>query len=398
MHPLGLKLHRYFGLAIGIFILIAGLTGSILAFYHPLDRIINPWQISVKPSPQVPISDVLDHIALIEEKVKDARVSWVSLSLTHQSSWLYFLEGTHRLKFPAFNEVYINPYTQEITGMRLWGDISAGISNLLPFIYHVHYALALGPFGKEMMGFIAFFWVLALLVGVWITLPKWRTKNFFTQWRKAWKWRFGRSVHAKNYHWHKTGGLWLLLIMLILAWSSMALNLPKLNQKMLGNFMSFQEEHGRIKELKKPLLNPKLSWREAREKGRELMAALALKEQFTILEESSLMYEMHQGIYAYTVKSSLDISQEYGATRVYLDANSGVYRASFLPTHKASGDTVTQWLYGLHQGTLWGISHKIVLCFLGTITAFFVLSGFYLWWKKRVTLSKKESENELLAG
>ncbi|MGF6133292.1 putative iron-regulated membrane protein [Pseudomonas sp. EB276 TE3739] len=35
-------LHRYIGLATAVFLLLAGLTGSVLAFNHELDEWLNP--------------------------------------------------------------------------------------------------------------------------------------------------------------------------------------------------------------------------------------------------------------------------------------------------------------------------------------------------------------------
>lgn len=373
------KFHRYFGITIGIFILIASLTGSFIAFYHPLDAFINPWQKSEIKADVTP-SDPLTHIALIESRVENAKVGWMSLSLSHQSSWLYFLEGVNPKKLPANNEVYVDPYTNEIKGMRSWGDIRQGITNLMPFLYALHYSLALGTFGTGLMGFFALFWVVTLLIGVYMTFPR-KNASFFEQWKRAWHWKKTQGWHAKHYHWHKTGGLWFLGFMLIIAYSSFALNLPILHQKFLGEG-HFQKAHEQIKELKKPLHSPKIGWFEAREKGRAHMSALARQEGFEIVEESWIMYEPEQGVYVYGVKSSRDISNDHGQTKLYFDANTGKKIAYFIPTGKAWGDTFTQWLYGLHQGSLFGLPHRIVLCFVGILSCFFVISGFYLWWKK----------------
>ncbi len=380
MRSFFLKLHRYFGIVIGMFILIASLTGSAVAFYHPLDALINPWQKSVSKDGETP-RDPLSLIDAVELHVKDAKVAWVSLSLSHQRSWLYFLEGAHPKKFPTNNEVYVNPYNDEIKGMRSWGDIRQGITNLMPFLYALHYSMALGTFGTGVMGFFALFWFCTILIGVYLTLPKRQGKGW-KEWKKMWQWRNPSTMYGKQYHWHKTGGLWLLGLMLILSYSSFALNLPKLHQKFLGE-SNFQRGHEQVKPLKKPLLTPKMNWYDAREQGRILMAEVANKEGFEVLEESALMYEREEGMYVYTVKSSRDISQEHGSTSVYFDANHGNFLASFIPTGKKAGDTLTQWLYALHQGVLFGTAHKVVLFLLGIASSFFVISGFYLWWKKR---------------
>ncbi|NWE37006.1 PepSY domain-containing protein, partial [Pseudomonas gingeri] len=42
MRALLVLLHRYIGLATALFLMIAGITGSLLAFNHELDEWLNP--------------------------------------------------------------------------------------------------------------------------------------------------------------------------------------------------------------------------------------------------------------------------------------------------------------------------------------------------------------------
>ena len=381
-----LKWHSYFGAMIGFFILVAALTGSIIAFYHTLDAKMNPWQISSAPLGAKP-SDPLSHIAQIESSVAGGKVSWVSLSLSHESSWHYFV-APQSMKNPiANNEVFVDPYSGEIKGMRLWGDIGQGLTNLLPFIYKIHFSLALGSIGTMLMGFAALLWLAVLFFGVYLTFPRWSRegslRQFLSQWKKSWKWRFKGNFKTKNYLLHKTAGLWFLPFLIILAWSSVSFNLHEFHEKVLGSMLQMQTEYDMIKDLKRPRMHPKLTWAEARDIGRVLMQDVAHKEGFEVYEESSLIYDSLKGVYIYNVQSSRDIESDHGGTRVCFDGNTGVYKASFIPTGKASGDTLNEWIGGLHKGSIWGLPHRIVLSLLGVITSFFVLSGYYLWWKRK---------------
>lgn len=379
------KWHSTLGVAIGFFILIAALSGSVIAFYHSLDAKMNPWQIST-PSQGQRASDPLSHIAKVEQSVADGKVVWMSLSLSHESSWHYFLAPLNMAKPIANNEVYVDPYRGDIKGMRSWGEITQGWKNLLPFIYKLHYSLSLGSIGVLVMGLAALLWLVVLICGLWMTFPKWNTA-FLSQWKKSWKWRFKGDLKSKNYLVHKTAGLWFLPFLLLIAWSSFALNLHDLHERLLGSVMHFQTESDKIKELKRPRLKPTLGWIEARDIGRTLMQELSQKEGFEIYEESSIMYDALKGVYSYSVRSSRDIQIDHGGTTVYFDGNSGAFKASFVPTKKAGGDTLIEWLEGLHKGSIWGLPHRIVLSILGVVTTLFVLSGFYLWWKRKHKLS-----------
>lgn len=379
--------HSQFGLAIGFFILIAALSGSCIAFYHTLDAKVNPWQISHAPTLDTLPSDPLSHIEQVEFLVEGGKVSWVSLVLSQQGSWHYFLFPKTMTKPISNSEVFVDPYSGDVKGMRFWGDITQGMTNLLPFIYKLHYSLSLGSIGEFIMGLAALSWFVVLMTGIWITLPK-KDGAFFREWKKNWKWRFKGDFRSKNYFLHKTAGLWLLPLLMLIAWSSFALNLHEFHERLLSSLLRFQTTHEHIKELKRPRLSPKLSWIEAREKGREYMKELAHQEGFDILEESSMMYDTLKGVYTYSVKSSRDVQQDYGTTSVYLDGNSGALKASYIPTGKASGNTLNEWLTGLHKGSIWGLPHRITVAILGIVCALFALSGFYLWWKRRATLLK----------
>lgn len=383
--------HSYLGVVIGFFILLSALSGSLIAFYHTLDEKINPWQVSF-PSHGSKPSDPLSHIEQVEARVNGGKVAWISLSLSHQSSWHYFLSPTYNRQSILNNEVYVDPYTEQIKGMRLWGNITQGISNLMPFIYKVHYSLSLGSIGVLVMGSVALAWCILLICGFLLTFPK-GNGAFFTQWKKSWKWRFNGSFRAKNHQLHTTIGLWLLPFFIVIAWSSFALNLHELHERLLSTTMHFQTAHEKIKELKKPQILPKIEWMKAREIGRNLMHELSIKEGFVINEESALMYDALKGIYIYSVRSSRDIKKDHGETSVYFDGNSGIQKASFIPSGTASGDTLTQWLTGLHKGSILGLPHRMVLSFFGVVITVFVLSGFYMWRKrKKAEVTRKENK------
>jgi len=61
LHGAALWLHRYVGLLLATFLLVAGLTGSIIAFYVPLDAALNPELLKPeRPSPGAPLLDAFE--------------------------------------------------------------------------------------------------------------------------------------------------------------------------------------------------------------------------------------------------------------------------------------------------------------------------------------------------
>ncbi|MFQ5415166.1 MAG: PepSY domain-containing protein, partial [Phycisphaerae bacterium] len=60
---------------------------------------------------------------------------------------------------------------------RLWGDLSQGLANLMPFVYRLHHSLALGTVGTWIFGVVALLWTLDCFVGAWLTFPPPRRRD-----------------------------------------------------------------------------------------------------------------------------------------------------------------------------------------------------------------------------
>jgi uncharacterized iron-regulated membrane protein len=140
-------LHRYAGLAMAFFLVVAGLTGSVLAFYEELDRWLNPGLFTV-PVRATPPVDRLTLRERAEAFVPQARVVSVPLERQPDEAFIAWLAprtdpATGKPFELRFDQIFIDPYTSEKLGSRQWGEISLARENLLPFLYRLHYALAI---------------------------------------------------------------------------------------------------------------------------------------------------------------------------------------------------------------------------------------------------------------
>jgi uncharacterized membrane protein len=61
----------------------------------------------------------------------------------------------------------------------------------------------------------------------------------------------------------------------------------------------------------------------------------------------------------------------------------GEMRLLLLPTGQYAGNTVTSWLYALHEANVFGMSYRIFVCVLGLMITMLSVIGVYIWWKKR---------------
>jgi len=116
VRPFLIYLHRYVGLLLAPFLVIVGLTGSALAFYHELDRWLNPSMLTV-PIPQtLDQASLFDPFALherTESQEPRAQIDWFDLTFEPGQAYRLFLlpELIQRpgkaLKFPTTSFILI---------------------------------------------------------------------------------------------------------------------------------------------------------------------------------------------------------------------------------------------------------------------------------------------------
>jgi len=102
------------------------------------------------------------------------------------------------------SEVFVNPYTAEILGQRSSGRVIVSREYLIPLIVRLHYSLLLGTAGVWIMGIAAIVWLPMLSV------------------------RRGEGAYKANYDVHRSLGIGLLPLWIVLAFTSVYLNFPNL--------------------------------------------------------------------------------------------------------------------------------------------------------------------------
>jgi len=241
------------------------------------------------------------------------------------------------------------------------------------------------------MGIVALIWVLDCVVGLYLTFPVRPSrrpspahplKSWASRWGKAWKISL-RSPYRMVFDLHRAGGLWLWLALLGLAMSSVALNLPQVYDPVLGIFAERQAGPQTPAAREEPLWAPRLDWPEGYQLAQRYMRQEGVRRGFTIESESSISYDARRGLYRYDVRSSLDIKDTGGSTRIFIDGETGVLAATWLPTGGAAGDTLTTWLTNLHMAAVGKAAGKLAISALGVAVSALCITGVLLWWRKR---------------
>lgn len=391
-----LKVHRYVGLVITLFLVIAGLTGCIIAFHDELDGYINQ-SIFYVPRQNQPLLDPLALRDRLLVDYPDANIEYVELETRHGKAIKIYLDPkkTDRGYTTLPNdELYADPYTGKIIGARLWGDIGQGWTNLLPFIYRLHYSLALKGVGILLFGLIALLWTLDCFVAVYLTFParqKSHSRHELTQrishwgrrWHKAWKIRWFAGFHKLNFDIHRAGGLWLWAVLFVFAWSSVGFNLQQVYSPVMRTMFAFNDAESHLQKMGSPLELPGISWIEARSYGRQFARQAEQQYGFKVLHESTINYDRSHGVYRYVVKTSDDQHIKQGRTRFYIDAQTGALKHLETPRLDKAGDIATNWLQWIHMARVFGLPMKICVILIGLSVTTLSLTGLFIWYKKR---------------
>jgi uncharacterized iron-regulated membrane protein len=312
------------------------------------------------------------------------------------------------------DEYFVDPYTGAVLGSRAWGDLSQGRKNIVPFIYRLHDNLALGEMGHVLFGIVAVLWTLDCFVGAYLTFPIRSPKKqeiqskrmlglaspgrWLGRWSRAWLLKVSKLA-SLVFTWHRASGLWVWGMLLMFAWSGVALTFyGEVYKPVMSAFVSMDESgFEAVQANKKDRPIPALTWSEALIRGQTLLSEQAEQEGFEVIEPERLRYFEHLGHFQYRAKSSLDIMTHYAQTGVWFDGDSGEYRALDVPTGKNAGVTATTSLYALHFGN-WatgGLAYRIFVCVCGVLVGLLSVTGVWIWWRKwkqRVALSRKASQ------
>lgn len=399
-----LLVHRYVGLVMAAFLALAALTGSALTFNHELDALINPGLLRVQPASNSipPLGPIALRESLRRKLPADSVINIVPLDLHPGEAASFFATIPAASENKVDDEFFVDPYSGALLGSRRHGDIRQGLKNLMPFMFELHYSLALGTVGSYLMGVVALLWTLDCFVGAYLTMPVRRVgqrgnhakRGWFGRWIPAWLLRAGK-LFSLVFTWHRASGLWLWGILLMFGWSAVSMNLREVYNPVMGAvFEMHPNAYDSLPIHTQPRVTPKLSWSEAYETGRTLMAQQAALQGMHVISERRLRYNAPRGAFSYQVRSSRDVSQRLASTTVWFDGDTGRLLMFESPTGQHSGHTVTSWLYAMHFADIaaGGTTYRIAVCVLGVAIALLSVTGIWIWWKKR----GKRSRSKLL--
>lgn len=383
------RLHRWFGLAAAVFLFIAGLTGAVISWDHELDAALNPNLYEARgEGPALPVAELVARIEAADPRV---RVTYHPLAVEPGHTFSAFVQprtdpATGAPFVVDYNQVALDPASGAEQGRRMWGAVSLERQNLLPFLYKLHYSMHLPAsadgfeWGIWLMGLLAIAWVIDTLVALWISFPG------LAQWRRSFALRWSAGGHRLVFDVHRSGGVWLFLLVLMLAVTSVSMNLQREVMRPLVTWFSaltptpFDTRSPRL-----PAPEPVI--------GREAVLARAVAEAHArgITEPAGgLLLSPEFGVWGVGFFAPGNDHGDVGLGNawLYFDTATGEPAGAVVPGTGSAGDLFMQSMFPLHSGRIIGLPGRVLMTLLGLAIAMFSATGVWLWWRKRAARAR----------
>jgi len=376
-------IHRWIGLALAAFLVILGLTGGLLAFLPELNHWLAP---RLYPGPHAGVElDVATLAQRAETLVTGSRAN--SVDLRDVGTATVGMEARPDAPPLDFDTLYLDSVSGGELGRLKSGDLPTTLNEIMPFIYNLHSALAVGDVGGWILGIVALLWTIDCFVAFYITLPlshRRGGKSFLARWKPAWLVKWNASNYRVNFDLHRAGGLWLWAMLLVFAWSGVYMDLNGFYSRATSLFIDYEQPvWARPAPPPREDAREPLEWKAAQEIARRLMDEQARGHGFRIERPLAFYFMREKGLYEYRVRSSRDIGDKNGQTSIDFNAYTGALENVSLPTGQRAGATLTTWLIELHMANLFGLPYRIFVCGLGMVIVMLSVTGVYIWWKKR---------------
>ncbi len=380
--------HRWAGLALAAFLIVEGVTGSLLAFKEPINRWLAP-QLHASAPPGAPVLPLADLAVRAEALAPGARVGYFSVE-PHQAVMRMYPRDNPATGQPRsldFHLLLLDPWTGRELG-RMQGDrVAEGPRAWMGVVYGIHQNLLLGGWGTWALGVVATAWTIDCFLAVVLALPISRAR-FARRFAKAFAIkRRGTSVFRLNLDVHRAGSLWLWLVLFGFAWSGVMLTVPTQVYDpitaALFDTRTFDDTMA-LTATRKPDPAPRLDWRAAEAAGARLMATAAREHHFRVLRPFGMAYIDQWGIYTYAVVSDANVSNHAWECSLWLDGRDGHLIALDLPSGQHAGNTIGTWLHALHYADLAdSLAYRWFVFASGFVLAALAATGVAIWWIKR---------------
>lgn len=341
--------HRWLGLSLGLLLLLAGMTGTLLVFAPALDEALNPGLLRAPAGTPRPLADIV-------ARLRQDFGPQAAFTLRHIGRPGASLQAT--VSGPWQGVVYLDPVSGRELGRRAAG------SGPVDTVFQLHSSLYAGDTGRALLAAAALSYALMWISGLALWWP--------ARWRGALRVRRASGLTAWLFDLHRVAGALLGALVLVLVTSGAYLAWKPLSQwvtRLSGTVAS------------PPPAAP--AWPASVPEAVLLDEAVArARVHWPGASVGAVMVPV-QGRGAWRVRLRLaDDPHPVGMSSVWLEPTSARIVAAQRWNELDSGTRAYSWLYPLHVGRLAGPAGWLLTLVCGLALTVHGGSGLWLWWRR----------------
>lgn len=361
-----LSIHRWLGIALGVWFALVGLTGSILVFEDPIDAWLNPRLLTTaKRGPWLP-PEVIVERATDEHRL--GRVEKIRLPQAPGEVYRLTVRVSPARRVGAQRiEAMFDPVDGTLLGTRKVEALGFAAPHLLKTVYEFHRNVLLGEFGSNIVGIAGLSLLTSALTGVVVAWPKKRAA-----WRRL-VWVNPRANATRVFFdLHRSTGVVFALLLLLSTLTGATLVYLNYVRDLVSLFSPVA-----------PF--PTVPWRagdgaEPKPLGEIVAAVQAAYPKRAISEIHGPPRQT--GGYLVYLRGAGD-EHRLGDTIVWVHPYSAEILVERSDRTRSGGETFMHWLYPLHSGSAFGTAGMVAMCATGLIPLALVATGLWVWLRKR---------------
>jgi uncharacterized iron-regulated membrane protein len=357
LRRLNFQVHLWIGIILTLYMILIGLTGSILVFRPELERLcgLKPFQNIQVREPVADIGDVIDNLKAAYPRL---RIVSVDAPTDEEATFVAVLEGRGRIK------VACGPTQGKVLGefprRRNWLDV----------MQELHESLLIHPGsqGRMLNGVGAAFLLLLNVTGMVIWWPGVRN------WKRALQVDFQRNWRRINFDLHLSVGFWTILIASFWAVSGIYFGWPR-------QVFLFVDSLSPVITARPPAISvapesvfPELDLR-------SLVRRASSLDPGTTLGGIAFPYGRRAPL-GILMRRGPGVGREYVDT-VYFNPYTGDYISTWrYGVNQSLGDWLIWSQVPLHFGTYWGLGVKVIWATAGLAIPLLAVTGVLMYWNR----------------
>lgn len=362
--------HKIIGLTLGAIFVAIGLSGAILVYREAIDEGLNADLMLVEPSPEQlhrSLDEVFDAAkAAISPQAKVERIMLPRHA--RAATNVTYISETDDLDTFVY-EMFVDPYRASVKGKRLkiHGDDRFS-QPFIPLLMDFHWTLLLGANNAFLVGGVAIFIFLSILIGLFLWWP------VNGNWRMGLKIKWQATSQRVVFDLHRATGLYLGGVLLISLFTGVAMIFKPATRELVSLISSVRDNENFGKSRLSDGATP-------------ISLGAAVRVADTVFPEGKLhwilMPTSPDGVYVVGKQSASEPNRTKTFHNVGIDQYSGaVTRIQDRETYQL-GDKVMEWLFPLHSGEFLGESGRPFFVFLGLAPLVLFATGVLRWVSKR---------------